>query len=195
MTRGEERGGWVGEWRVARACFVGLYDFSLGHGNLVKDDEKSRTLVALQQSCHAPARPAHPRRPVRIRPHSVVSQPRFPTRQPPLCGVGMAATAACTRVHPGGVSWQELRRASHYFPQPAADKGKQARVEHPWLLLVAACASPPPPPHDVEDEKTCKHFFFCDRSSPAVRLPFLNLLPAMTRLNYPSSFFVAVCAL
>ena len=38
-------------------CFVGLYDFSLGHGKLVKDDEKSRTLIALQQSCHAPARP------------------------------------------------------------------------------------------------------------------------------------------
>jgi len=55
VTRGEERGGWVGEWRVARACFVGLYDFSLGHGKLVKDDEKSLTLIALQQSCHVGA--------------------------------------------------------------------------------------------------------------------------------------------
>ena len=84
---------------------------------------RNPSLIALQQSCHAPARPAHPRRPVRIRPHSVVSQPRFPTRQPPLCGVGMAATAACTRVHPGGVSWQELRPASHYFPQPPQPAG------------------------------------------------------------------------
>ncbi len=81
---------------MARACFVGLYDFSWGHGKLVRDDEKSQTLSALQQSCHAPARPAHSHSPAVLSPFhdNLLDMAHIPPASPSLVLVAACAARA-----------------------------------------------------------------------------------------------------